>query len=111
MVCSGNNCYLFGGEKEGIFFLSKSTGAGDEIGWDFVDMVRKGRFSFTAFYSINTQRYKTTNSKSQNFMSAKTFGKWWLSWVVAMKIDFRLEIDPICKHDPKMLASVLFVSM
>lgn len=110
MACSQQQCYLFGGEKEGIFFLSKSTGAGDEIGWDFVDSVRKGRFSFTAFCDVMTQRYKTTNPQGPNFMSPKTFGKWWLSWVAALKIDFRQEIDPICKYDPKMLVSVSFAS-
>ena len=45
--CTSKACVLFGGEKEGLFLLSKNTAAGDEIAWDFVDLVRKGRISFT----------------------------------------------------------------
>ena len=96
---------MFGGENEGIFVLSKHTAAGDELGWDFIDMVRKGRVSFTAFCDLMTTRYKTTNPSGRKFMSPKTFVKWWLSWVAAFRLDYRKEIDPICQHDPKMLVS------
>ncbi len=122
---------MFGGEKEGVFVLSEKTGAGDELGWDFLDMVRKGRLSFTGkqfkvlmfnprleienfshcfyvflspgFCKLKTKDYLTTCAKSAPFMSPKTFVKWALSWMVAFKVDFRTEVDPICKHDPPML--------
>lgn len=101
--CPEQKCFLFGGEREGIFFLSKNTGCGDEIGWDFVDQVIRGRMSFTAFCNLKTKDYKTTHFESGPFMGVVTFLKWFFSWIVAMKIDFRKEIDPFCGHDPSML--------
>ena len=104
--CASQKCYSFGGEQEGIFFLSEKTGAGDEIAWDFVDAVRKGRVSFSGFCALKSKDYRTTNSKSGAFMNPKTFVKWLLSWISALGIDFRNEmIDPECKHDPRMLVS------
>ena len=37
-------------------------------------------------------------------MSVGTFVKWVFSWMSQMKIDFRKQIDPWCKYEPKMLA-------
>ena len=41
---------------------------------------------------------------SPSFMSVNTFISWIFSWMAAMDIDFCQEIDPWCKHQPKMLA-------
>lgn len=136
-LCLAQQCGVFGGKKECIFILSEKTGAGDELGWDFLDLVRKGRLSFTGrlwfirktlpthlnpnfletilcispscvflppgFCKLKTKDYRTTEAKSAPFMNPKTFVKWALSWMVAFKIDFRKEVDPVCKHDPPML--------
>ena len=37
-------------------------------------------------------------------MSNKTFINCFLAWVCSMKIDFRAQVDPWCKHHPKVLA-------
>ena len=37
-------------------------------------------------------------------MSVDTFVKWIFAWMGSMKIDFRKEVDPWCKYNPKILA-------
>ena len=52
IVCSNGTCKIKFQEaaaEKGIFFSTKVTAAGDEIGWDFVSMVMKTKTSFTAF--------------------------------------------------------------
>jgi len=44
------------------------------------------------------------HSDSAPFMSTKTFVKWFFSWVASFRIDFRSQIDPVCGHDPPLLA-------
>ena len=80
------------------------TCAGDEIGWDFVSLVKSYKFSFTAFCDEMTRKYKTNNILSPPFMSVKTFVYWLFSLMACMKIDFRKEVDPWCKYQPKVLA-------
>ena len=100
-----NCCSLeYTGEDKSIFFLSKTTCAGDEIGWDFISMVKTTRTSFTAFCNEQTRRYKTTNVFSSLFINIKTFVNWIFAWMVSMDIDFRQEVDPWCKYHPKILA-------
>ena len=104
-MCLGNSCCLeYSGQDNSIFFLSKMTCAGDEIGWDFISMVKLSRMSFLVFCNEMTRRYKTTNILSAPFMSLDTFVKWVFAWMGSMKIDFRKEIDPFCKYNPKILA-------
>ena len=104
-MCLGNSCCLeYSGQDNSIFFLSKMTCAGDEIGWDFISMVKLSRMSFTGFCNEMTRRYKTTNILSVPFMSLDTFVKWVFAWMGSMKIDFRKEINPFCKYNPKILA-------
>lgn len=91
-------------EREGLFFLSSSTAAGDEIGWDFISRVRRTKISFTAFVNEMTRQYQTTHQQCRSFMSPKTFIKWFFAWLAAMKIDFRLHVDPYCGYNPKVLA-------
>ena len=89
---------------EGIFFYTRVTCAGDEIGWDFINRVKTTKISFTAFCDEMTRFYKTTNLNSEPFMNKTTFIGWFFGWLSAFKIDFRKEIDPFCGHTPKILA-------
>lgn len=103
--CVVNKCSLeYTGEDKSIFFLSRATCAGDEIGWDFISMVKTTKTSFTAFCNELTRRYRTTNMFSAPFMNIKTFVSWIFAWMASMEIDFRKEVDPWCKHKPKILA-------
>lgn len=88
----------------GIFAVSEKVACAHELGWDFIDMAKKGRMSFTAFCSIMTIRYETQHSDSLPFISVNTWVKWWFGWAAAFQIDFRLEIDPFCLYDPVMVA-------
>ena len=89
---------------QGIFFVSNNTGAGDEIGWDFLSRVQTSKISFTGFCNEVTRVYQTTNIFVAKFMSPTTFISWIFAWMSAFKVDFREEIDPWCKHNPAMLA-------
>ena len=91
-------------EKKGIFFSTKKTAIGDEIGWDFVSLVRKTKISFSAFCLEMKRRYSTNEIDAAAFISASVFINWFFGWIAAFKIDFRQEVDPWCKHDPKVLA-------
>jgi hypothetical protein len=91
-------------EAQSIFFFSSHTAAGDEIGWDFISWVKRGRITFTGFCKEMTRRYRTNNVGVAPFMSGTTFISWFFSWLSAMKIDFRKEVDPVCNHQPKILA-------
>lgn len=103
--CLHNKCSLhYEGGLHSIHFLSKITCGGDEIGWDFVSLVKSSKISFTAFCDEMTRRYKTNNILSAPFMSTATFVKWIFSWIAQMKIDFRQHIDPWCKYKPNILA-------
>ena len=52
-----------------------------------------------------TRRYQTNGSGAQPFLTLETtVSAYVFAWLSAFKIDFRTEIDPICKHDPSVLA-------
>ena len=92
-------------EKKGIFFLTKKSAAGDEIGWDFIRRVQGMRVSFSGFCKDMSSVYSTNNTSTvHHFMSGTTFVSWVFGWLSAFKIDFRKEIDPWCGHSPKILA-------
>ena len=97
-------CLTYEGAEHAIHFLSRTTCAGDEIGWDFVTLVKTSKISFSAFCSDMSRRYRTNNILSVPFMSQVTFLKWFFSWIGQMKIDFRQHVDPWCKYDPPKLA-------
>ena len=106
-VCSNGTCKIEFHEaaaEKGIFFSTKVTAAGDEIGWDFVSMVMKMKTSFTAFCTEMSRKYSTNSVNAPHFMSPNTFVKWFFGWLAHMKIDFRKEVDPWCGHDPEYLA-------
>ena len=91
-------------EDKGIFLYTKFTALGDEMGWDFVNMVLRARMSFTGFCNEMTRRYTSTNICSRNFISPNVFISWFFGWLAAFKIDFRAQVDPWCKYNPKILA-------
>ena len=106
-MCNNNTCqksFFDISQGMGLFFYTKATCAGDEIGWDFINAVKTSKISFTGFCSQMTRIYRTTHSGSEPFMSHKTFISWFFGWLSAFKIDFRKEIDPYCGYDPKILA-------
>ena len=88
-------------ENRTVFFLSKLTYAGGEIGWDFISMVKSARISFTGFCNELTRKYRTNNIFSAPFMSVDTFVKWIFAWMGSINIDFRKEIDPWCEYNPR----------
>ena len=107
ITCNNNTCqksFFDISQGMGLFFYTKATCAGDEIGWDFINAVKTSKISFTGFCSQMTRIYQTTHSGSKPFMSHKTFISWFFGWLSAFKIDFRKEIDPYCGYDPKILA-------
>ena len=107
MKCSNNTCeinYSDLAKEEGLFFYTKMTCAGDEIGWDFFRSVKSSKISFTGFCTQMTNYYKTTHTNPQPFMAVKTFIGWFFGWLSAFKIDFRKEIDPFCGYNPRVLA-------
>lgn len=92
------------GKDDGLFFLSAGTGAGEELCWDFVQRMRSTSTSFTAYTKELTHRYETQCvGKTLAFMATSTFVKLLLSWIAALDIDFRLEVDPWCCHNPRTL--------
>ena len=106
IVCSNGICKIKFHEaaaEKGIFFSTKITAAGDEIGWDFVSMARKTKTSFTAFCTEMSRKYSTNSINAPSFMSPNTFVKWFFGWLGQMKIDFRKEINPWCGHDLEYL--------
>lgn len=98
-------CVLpYSGAEDNIYFWSKQTAAGDEIGWDFCSRVVTTKSSFTAFCTDMTRIYKSVHPLSPPFMSRSTFIQWFFSWAAAMDIDFRQDVDPWCGHNPTVLA-------
>ena len=106
-ICQMGTCkipYTQAAKEKGIFLKSTHTGAGDEIGWDFIELVRRTKSSFSAYCNELTCRYQTTNIHSGPFMSGNTFISWFFSWIAAFKIDFQKEVDSWCEYKPKILA-------
>ena len=48
-------------KNEAIFFSSLMTCCRDEIGWDFISLVKTSKISFRGFCNEMTRRYKTNN--------------------------------------------------
>ena len=99
-ICQMGTCkilYTQAAEEKRIFLKTTHTGVGDEIGWDFIELVHKTKSSFSAYCNELTGRYQTTNIHSGPFMSGNTFISWFFSWITAFKIDFQKEVDPWCE--------------
>ena len=106
LECKAGRCTVHFTEqakKEAIFFSSHMTCCGDEIGWDFISLVKTSKISFRGFCTEMTRCYKTNNCLATSFLSGLTFVKWFFSWLSAFQIDFRKEVDPFCKCDPQAL--------
>ena len=101
---SGRCTQHYNGREEFIFLLSKETGVGQEIFWEFTTRVLKSRASFTGFCKEMSLIYKRNHKISHSFMSNKTFISSFFSWIAALAIDYRQEVDPWCLHKPKVLA-------
>ena len=97
-------CNIGPGVNEHIHFFTKETGAGDEIGYDFIDHVLNCEISFSAYCKLMNCKYQRIDSKSASFMSNNTFIAWWFSWISKFNIDFRIPCR-LCKFNPKMLAA------
>ena len=68
--------YTQAAEERGIFLKITHAGAGDEIGWDFIELVHKTKSSFSTYCNELTRRYQTTNIHLGPFMSGNTFISW-----------------------------------
>ena len=78
-ICQMGTCkipYTQAAEEKGIFLKSAHTGAGDKIGWDFIELVCRTKSSSSAYCNELTRRYQTTNIHSGPFMSGNTFISW-----------------------------------
>ena len=107
LTCDVQECevsFLQKAERRGISFYSNKTCAGDEIGWDFICLVKKSKMPFTGFCTEMSRHYQTNAMNSMKFMSSSTFVKWFFAWISTFQIDFRKKIDPWCEHSPRILA-------
>ena len=104
-TCLQGSCVQsYNGGRDFIFMLSKETGVGQEIFWDFTTRVCRSKSSFTGFCKEMTRVYTTNHVMSSPFISNKTFISSFFSWVAALEIDYRQEVDPWCRHNPKVIA-------
>ncbi len=103
-VCANGHRKMYQGQEHKIFFNTPGLGIGEELFWDFHGFFNYGKLSFTKFCFQTSEHYKTNDPRSASFMSNHTFIDLFFSWIVRMGIDFRQEVDPWCKHDPKVLA-------
>ena len=114
-VCSNNNreCdfRVFENSNYALHFWSHSTCAVESIAWEFVHAVEDSRSSFTAFCNRMSRQYRYSSKYNAGFMSPKLFVRWFISWICAHRIDFRLEVDPWCQHDPKILIGNLLYNL
>ena len=91
-------------KEMGIFFTSGVTCLGDEMGWDFISLVKKTKISFTGYCGEMTRRYRSNNVLARDFISPNTFIRWFFGWLSAFQIDFRKHVDPWCEYSPEVLA-------
>lgn len=106
-VCTKTNkaCTIeYTGEKDSIFFWSKETACGVEIGYKFQQYLLNERGNFSKFCHHMNNEYRIYNTHVASFLSVGTFEKWFFSWAAALRIDFRKSADPFCGHEPKTLA-------
>jgi hypothetical protein len=64
----------------------------------------KMKCSFTAFCKSMNEMYKMYDLNAAPFVSVSTFVRWFFSWAAALPFDFREDVDPWCRHSPKILA-------
>ena len=79
----------YSGQKDNIHFWTNSTCAGDEVGWDFHNLMIRTCASSESFCDEVTRVYKSIHPMSAPFMCNATFLKWWSSWSAKMNVDNR----------------------
>ena len=70
LTCDAQECevsFLQEAERRGIIFHSNKTCEGDEIGWDFICLVKKSKMSFTGFCTEMSRCYQTNAMNSMKF--------------------------------------------
>ena len=101
--CATNTCIVrWNGDNEFIYRISELICVGEEICWDFIDMVSSMKCNFSAFCYLMNSSYKR-HSSAKKFMSVKTFIKVFFSWASNQQNDFR-EACNWCGNSPKILA-------
>ena len=102
LFCLDGGCILrWNGAEECIFRLSAQVRMGDEICWDFIDLITTLKWNFSEFFHIMNAKYARRGEKSGKFVLPKTFRSLIFSEASDQKIDFR---SP-CHLNPKILAS------
>ena len=72
--CLNGSCILrWNGAEDYIYRLSAQVCVGDEICSDFVDLITKLEYNFSAFCHIMTAKYARRGEKAGKFISPKTF--------------------------------------
>ena len=103
--CRRGTCVIeYNPDDDSVFFWSRCTCFSDDIGYLFLHHVLTMKCSFTAFCQNITVRYRIYDLNAAPFVSVATFIKWFFSWAAALPFDFKEDIDPWCRHSPKMLA-------
>lgn len=103
--CREGTCTIeYNPDDDSVFFWSHCTCLCDEIGYSFLDRMLKMKCSFTAFCKSMTEMYKMYDLNAAPFVSVPTFVKWFFSWAAALSFDFKEDVDPWCRHSPKVLA-------
>ena len=90
------------GANDHIYRISEAVCVGEEICWDFVDMVSSMKCNFSAFCFLMNSSYNRHNS-ARTFMSVKTFIRVFFSWASNQCTKFR-EACNWCGFSPKILA-------
>ena len=104
LVCLSGRCiFRWNGAEEYIFHLSAQVCVGNEICWDFVDLITKLKCNFSAFCHIMNAKYARRGEKADKFISPETFRSFFFSWASYQKIDFRSPYHWF-GNNPKMLA-------
>ena len=105
LVCLNGGCILrWNGAAKYIFPLSAQVCVGNEIYWDFADLITTLKCNFSAFCHIMNANYARSGEKAGKFVCPKTFRSLFFSWAYYQKIDFRSPCHS-CGNNPKMLAA------
>lgn len=90
------------GINQAVFRISSQKCAGYEIGWDFIQLVKRMGCNLSSYSHRINVLYKTQACRDK-FMSPSTFRKCFFSWASHQDIDFRKQCN-WCWRNPKILA-------
>ena len=103
IVCRNGKCIIkWNGCHDDVYRISSMVCAGEEILWEFIDMICSMKCNFAAFCSMMNMSYQRHQSEKM-FMSPKTFRRLFFSWASHQHIDFRSPCN-WCGFSPKILA-------